>query len=130
MRQTSYAARGYPERAYAKWLTLNFAWKELDPLCQKRGHATAFREACERDTAEVVVPLQRALNAVFVAALRFYRANRGSGPTALDVSLFFKRRDRHKEFARFWRASENTARPAFDRAWARFRKALDEQAAK
>jgi hypothetical protein len=26
MRQVKYVARGYPERAYAKWLVLNFAW--------------------------------------------------------------------------------------------------------
>ena len=127
MGEVSYAARGYPERAYAKWLTLNFAWQALDPLCRKRAQATAFREACERDTAEVVTPLLRALDAVFVAALRFYRANRGTGPTAIDVSTFFKRRNLDKEFARFWRGSRNTSRAAFHRAWTRFRKALDEE---
>jgi hypothetical protein len=128
MREVSYAARGYPERAYAKWLTLNFAWEALDPLCRKRAQATAFREACERDNAQVVRPLLRALDAVFVAALRFYRANRGSGPTAIDVSTFFKRRNLDKEFARFWRGSRNTSRSTFNRAWVKFRKALGEEA--
>jgi len=128
MREVSYAARGYPERAYAKWLTLNFAWHSLDPLCRKRAQAMAFREACERDNAEVVRPLLRALDAVFVAALRFYRANRGAGPTAIDVSTFFKRRNLDKDFARFWRGSRNASRSTFNRGWAKFRKALGGEA--
>jgi hypothetical protein len=129
MREVSYAARGYPERAYAKWLTLNFAWRALDPLCRKRSQATAFRAACERDIGRVVIPLLRALDALFVAALRFYRANRGEGPTAIDVSTFFKRRKLDKEFARFWRGSRNRSRVAFNRAWAKFSKALAKSAA-
>jgi hypothetical protein len=125
MREISYAARGYPERAYAKWLALNFAWQSLEPLCRKRAHATAFREACERDAHMVVTPLLHALDRVFVAALRFYRFNRGSGPTAIDVSSFFKRRNLDKEFARFWRGPRNPGRTSFKGAWTRFEKALD-----
>jgi hypothetical protein len=127
MREVSYAARGYPERAYAKWLTLHFAWQSLEPLCRKRSQATAFREACERDNPSVVTPLLRAIDVAFSAALRFYRANRGTGPTAIDVSTFFKRRNLDKEFACFWRASRNPARSKFAAAWARFQKALDEE---
>lgn len=129
MREASYAARGYPERAYAKWLALNFAWQHLEPLCRKRAAATAFRTSCERDKRKVVVPLLRALDAVFVAALRFYRAQRGSGPTAIDVSSFFKRRNRHREFAKHWRGGGNKSGPAFNRAWKKFRKALAEEIA-
>ncbi len=125
MREVSYTARGYPERAYAKWLVLNFVWQSLDPLCRRRAAATAFREACERDTAELVSPLLRAIDAAFGASLRFYRANRGSGPTAIDVSTFFKRRNLDKEFARFWRGSRNASRGRYNRSWARFRKVLE-----
>ena len=127
MREVSYAARGYPERAYAKWLTLHFAWESLEPLCRKRAHATAFREACEQDAAPVVKPLLRALDLVFLGALRFYRLSRGSGPTAIDVSTFFKRRNLDKEFARFWRGSSNSVRSKFIGAWARFQQSLDEE---
>ena len=129
MREVSYAARGYPERAYAKWLALHFAWQSLKPLCRKRSHVTAFREVCERDTHAVVAPLRRALDGVFVAALRFYRLNRGSGPTAIDVSTFFKRRNLDKDFARFWHGSRNPGRKGFKSAWARFEKALNEEMA-
>jgi hypothetical protein len=124
MREVSYAARGYPERAYAKWLTLNFVWQAFAPLCRKRAQVDAFRNVCERSKGDIEAPLLRAIDAIFAAALRFYRANRGAGPTAIDVSTFFKRRNLHKEFARFWRGSRNNSRPAFDRSWTRFRKAL------
>ena len=126
MRKVSSAARGYPERAYAKWLVLHFAWQSLQPLCRKRSHATAFREACERDTHAIVAPLRRALVSVFVAALRFYRLNRGSGSKAIDVSTFFKRKNLDKDFARFWRGSRNLRRTGFKSAWTRFEKALEE----
>lgn len=129
MREVSYAARGYPERAYAKWLTLHFVWESLEPLCRKRSPATAFREACERDNPAVVTPLLRAIGLVFAAAIRFYKTNRGSGPTALDVSTFFKRRNLDREFASYWRCSRNRARGTFAAAWTRFRKALDEEVA-
>lgn len=129
MREVSYAARGYPERAYAKWLVLNFVWTSLEPVCRKRAQAEAFRNACERDTAGVVTPLLRAIDAVFVAALRFYRGKRGSGQKAIDVSTFFQRRNLHKEFGKHWRGAGNRSRTAFNRAWAKFRKALDEEMA-
>jgi hypothetical protein len=54
MREVSYAARGFPERAYAKWLVLNLVWGRLDPNTRSRAGAEAFRFACERDDGEVV----------------------------------------------------------------------------
>ncbi len=92
MREVSYAARGYPERAYAKWLVLHFMWGMLEPLCRSRAGAEAFRAACERNSA-VLGPLFRANNMAFAAALRFYRGKRGAGQKAIDVSTFFQRRN-------------------------------------
>ena len=129
MREVSYAARGYPERAYAKWLTLHFVWQKLEPLSRKRSQATALREACERDNPAVVTPLLRAIGRIFSVVLRFYRNNRGSGPTAIDVSTFFKRRNLNREFLRFWRSPRNPARSKFTAHWTRFQKALEEEAA-
>jgi hypothetical protein len=129
MREVSYTARGYPERAYAKWLVLNSVWTHLDPLCRAKGRAEAFRRACEHDDGEVVGPFQRAISAVYREALRFYRSKRGTGPTAMDVSTFFMRRNRHKEFSTYWRGSGNKSRSTFNRAWAKFRRALDEEIA-
>ena len=117
MRKVSYAARGYPERAYAKWLVLNLVWSQLEELCRTRVGAEAFRLACKRD-GEMVTPLLQAIDAAYRAALAFFRDKRGKGPTAIDVSTFFQRRNLHKEFGRYWRGSRNRARGAFDRRWA------------
>ena len=125
MRQVSYAARGYPERAYAKWLALHFAWQSLAPLCRKRSRAMTFREACERNQPEVLTPLRRSIDLVFTSALRFFRINRGKGPTAIDVSTFFKRRGLDKEFDRFWHGPLNKGANKFEKAWARVEKSLD-----
>lgn len=99
MRAISRAAHGYPDRAYAKWLVLNFAWQSLEPLCRKRSYATAFREAYERNVHVILTPLRPTLDRAFAAAPRFYRLNRGTEPTAIDASTFFKRRNLDKEFA-------------------------------
>ncbi len=124
LRQVSYTARGYPERAYAKWVVLHFVWQSLDPICRARPRAEAFRQVCERTNGYVLNPMIRAIDAAFSAALRFYRNKRGSGRKAIDVSTFFQRRNLHKEFAKYWRGSRNKSRPGFNRAWANFRKEL------
>jgi hypothetical protein len=126
MRTVSYVSRGRPERAYAKWLVLNFLWPWLDPLCRARASAERLRHACERDDAEVVRPLLRSIEPVYREALRFYREKRGTGQRAIDVSTFFQRRNLHKEFARYWRSSRNRSRGVFQRSWGRFAKALRE----
>lgn len=130
MRYVSYAARGFPERAYAKWLVLNFVWTRLDPNTRSRAGAEAFRLACERDDPELGAPLIRAITAVYRSALAFYRERRGSGPTAIDVSTFFKRRNLHREFDGYWRRGRNGHRKHFDRAWSRFEKALKAEVAR
>jgi hypothetical protein len=124
LREVSYKARGYPERAYAKWLVLNFVWSVLDPHCRARASAEAFRRACERNDEEIVVPLLKAIDTTFREALRFYRSKRGFGPTAIDVSTFFQRRGLHKEFAKYWKGRGNKSRPGFRKVWSRFEKAV------
>jgi len=126
-REVSYAARGYPERAYAKWLVLNFMWEQLAPIVRARAGAEAFRAVCERGGAPA---LTRAIDASFIAALRFYRAKRGRGQKAADVSTFFKRRGLHKTFGKFWRGSGNASRGAFRAAWTRYQRRLGEVASK
>lgn len=124
LRQVSYAARGYPERAYAKWLVLHSVWPSLDPLCRARARAEAFRRVCERDDGGVLRPMIKAIDAMFTSVLRFYRLRRGAGKRAADVSTFFQRRKLHNDFARFWRSGQNRARIAFTKAWRRFEHAL------
>ncbi len=73
----------------------------------------AFRRSCERQRHEVVAPLSRAIDRVFRAVLAFYRAKRGQGATALDVSTFFKRKKLDRDFGRYWTSSRNSHRGPF-----------------
>jgi hypothetical protein len=113
MREVSFAARGFPERAYAKWLVLNFLWSRLGTGLRGRSSMETFRLACERQRSNVVVPLNRAADALFRAALAFFRARRGKGETALDVSSFFKRKKLDHDFTRYWSGQGGTHRRVF-----------------
>lgn len=124
MRQVGYAARGKPERAYAKWLVLNHVWRELGPSLRSRAHAEAFRAASERNRRMLVDATVAAADAAFNAALKFYRARRGKGSAAIDVSTFFKRRNLQKEFGAFWRSPANGAKRAFKSAVGGFERAI------
>ena len=128
MREVSGAARHYPERAYAKWLVLHAVWDHMRRVLDGRHSREAFRSAWEKNWKPVLRPLHRANDAMFRAASQFYRARRGKGPKALDPSTFFKRRDLHRQFARFWRGSSNSHRARFNRAWARFQRELSKVA--
>lgn len=124
LRLVSYKARGSRERTYAKWLVLHHLWPSLEPLCRARSRAELFRRACEADDAGLA-PLYRAVDLTFVAALKFFRKNRGTGREKADVIAFFKRRRLDKEFDVYWRSSNNSARPRFARAWTKFRKEIE-----
>jgi hypothetical protein len=124
MRQVGGSARGYPERAYAKWLVLHFTWSQLSPLLRSKRASQQFFRACEVNH-DMSVPLRRAIDAAaFVAALRFYRNRRGKGQTAIDVSTFFKRVRLHKDFDRYWRGGKNISRKRFRNHWSRFHNML------
>jgi len=118
MREVTYCARGYPERGYAKWLVLGFVWSHLSSLLRTDGAKEAFIRKMERGEKDLDLPLLRAVDKVFVAALRYWRKNRGKGAKAIDVSNFFRnKRGRHKEFQAFWRSKTNSSRRGFDAAW-------------
>ncbi len=128
MREVAFAAKGYPERAYAKWVVLNFIWSKLQPLLKSKVSAKTFLRVCERNEVPLG-PLNRACNQAFRAALAFYRKGRGKGERAQDVSLFFKRRNLHKEFFRYWRSTANPARGAFGKSWSKFEREFKDSVA-
>ncbi|MBW2031647.1 MAG: AIPR family protein [Deltaproteobacteria bacterium] len=119
------AAKGYPERAYAKWLVLHFMWKQIKGLLKTKSISNTFRELHENND-DILKTLRRAINAVFNASLAFYRKKRGKGATAIDVSSFFRRRGLPTEFETFWSGSSNRYRGSFKKSWARFEKLLYE----
>lgn len=107
MKQVGHAAHGFPERAYAKWIVLNFLWSQIAPVLRNRRAIELFRQSSERRRGEVVDPLNRAADSVFRAALAFFRWKRGVGEKAQDVSTFFKRRKLGDDFSRYWSSSRN-----------------------
>jgi hypothetical protein len=124
MRHVGRAAWGYPDRAYAKWLVLHFVWDALGSEINRRGEK--FRRASEWSNWDVLGPLERCINSSFMAALHFYRDNRGRGLTAADISTFFQRTDLQTQFKSFWQRKPKTARQRFNRAQPLFVGALKE----
>jgi len=123
LRQVSYAARGYPERAYAKWLTLNFIWIYMEKLLRARNMSVAFKKISEGNDYSLNHFIS-AIGKVFVASLKFYRMKRGKGATATDVSTFFQRRNLHKGFVNYWKGSGNKSRKVFHKLMKRFENSL------
>jgi len=109
-RQVKYAARGYPERSYAKWLVLNFAWNLLGGQINSVNGGLKFRYACEQNEQSVIYPLYILLVDIFRATLKFYRAKRGKGEAATDISNFFKRSKLDTDFKKFWTSNKNPYR--------------------
>jgi hypothetical protein len=115
-------ARGYPSRAYAKWLVAHFLWQRLQKLLTTRQLKRVF---VEKDFPSLL-PV---CNAAFKGAIAFYYTRRGRGETAIDVSSFFKRRGLHLDFERFWKRSNGRYRAIFRRAFDRFETELHKAAA-
>lgn len=120
------AASGYPNRAYAKWHALHFLWQGIAPLLRKRSYADAFRQTSERDAWSNNI--YRAIDQVYLGLLDFFRAKRGKGAKAKDVSNFFYRTHQHTRFESYWRGGSNKRRRRFAEAVKRFREELAEVA--
>lgn len=117
-RVVKYMASGYPDRAYAKWLVLNFVWNHASGSLKKRSISNAFRSVFERNKWNRY--LQTAVGQVYLASLQFYRSKRGKGAKAVDISNFFYRSKQHLGFEKFWRTSMNKRRAKFKKNLARF----------
>ncbi len=125
MRRVQSAARGFPERAYAKWLVLHFAWDKISQYISSGYGEQRFRYACEYYGDVSTMHLHKALNGIFRAALAFYRLKRGKGAEAKDVSTFFQLSRLSPKFATFWRSSKNTHRKRVEKRLRKFQLALD-----
>lgn len=125
MRQVNKVSRGYPERGYAKWVVLHFAWKKIRHIIDNEDLGKRFQYACENEDNAVLKHLRKALNDIFNAVLKFYRVKRGRGKKALDVSTFFKRSGLHNEFDTFWNSSKNGYKNKAETNLDRFKNYLD-----
>jgi len=124
MKWVQSAAYRYPERAYAKWLVLHFAWQKLSQDLGSGQKEQKFRYACEHNSEEVTNPLWRVLENMFRAALAFYRYKRGKGEEAKDVSTFFQLVKLNEQFNRFWTSAKNPHRKKTEKQIKKFRASL------
>ena len=126
MREVQYAARRHPNRAYAKWLVLNFAWEFMSKHIDSRNYERRFRYACEQEYEHVLSPLNKVLVYIFRAALKYYQINKGTGEEAKDISSFFQLTKLHDKFKGFWTSKKNAYRQRVNKALAKFIAALNE----
>ncbi len=126
MKQVQSAARGFPERSYAKWLVLNFLWNLLGSEINSGNGERKFRYACENYEQSVITPLYYLLVDIFRASLKFYRMDRGKGEAAQDISNFFKLSKLDDRFKKFWNSSKNNFRNSTKRNLQKVRSALKE----
>jgi len=107
------------------WLVQNFVWSHLAPHVRAKKNAEAFRYLFEYWDEDLKAPLRSAIKTVFAACRRYFIANRGSGPKALDPSTFYRnKRGRHKEFSKHWQSKEGKSKKKFDRAMGRVELAI------
>ena len=126
-KHVSKQARGFPERAYAKWLVIHFLWQRLSPALGKKALRQLFASSSESGLSPT---LCRAANIVFVAASAYYRDNRGTGAKQVDPSGFFKRTGHHTKFERFLAQRNNKHRGRFTKAFLMFERGLGQLANK
>jgi len=121
-RIVSYFSRGDIRRGYAKWLVLNFIWSQIGDSLTPRGLRDNFRYIAERESSyeRQFRPLYSAIRSVYSATMAFFRSNRKTKEGILDESTFFKHKNRHKEFLRYWNSSRNTKRGEVGKQLQRF----------
>jgi hypothetical protein len=124
MREVGWSSKGTPERAYAKWLILNFMWSQISPLVNGKKKCRAFRRQCEQQADDLIVPLSSAIDLAFKQAQRFYVSQRSTSKT--DISTFYKsERKLHLRFEKFWNGIAPSQREKFDRNLMKVRDAIN-----
>ena len=105
MEAVNYRSRGYPSRAYAKWMVLRFMWGQFSPVISHR--KPAFYNLLmggQTSGHQLARLMRRSAELVFVEALKFYREESGQAAKKKDVSIFFKNtRGLSEKFDKFWR---------------------------
>jgi hypothetical protein len=121
----AFAARGYPERGYAKWVVTNFVWKSVSNVLGTRHQRELFIRANERGNFD---SLTKIFNAAYKAVIKFYRARRGVGDKAMDVSRFFQRKGLDRDFESYWPRNAGNSKSQFSTALKAFKEEIKEVA--
>ena len=118
----SYISRGDIRRSYAKWLVLNFLWNQIGNPLQKITFRENFRYSYERyyKFSHEFKPLRSSIEAMFKAAMLFYRLNKNVKGGIFDESTFFKHKSLHYKFEKFWKSSKNPKRDVVSKRLKKF----------
>jgi len=122
---TQFAARGYPERAYAKWVVTHFVWQSVAKILGTRHQRALFIRVNERSNFE---SLGKLCNLAYKGVIQFYRSRRGTGEKAIDVSTFFQRKGLHRDFAIYWNRNGGKYKSQFSKALKGFKDEMREVA--
>jgi hypothetical protein len=120
---TQFAARGYPERAYAKWVVTHFVWQSVAKILGTRHQRTLFIRVNERSNFE---SLGKLCNLAYKGVIQFYRSRRGTGEKAKDPSTFFQRKWLHRDFSNYWNRNGSKYKSQFSRALKAFKDEMRE----
>jgi len=124
MKQVQSISYGYPERAYAKWLVLNYSWSVLKTQIESGAKEKKFRIACEQRDWKVLIPLHKYLEQLFKLALKMYKQERGSGEEAKDISSFFQLTKLDQSFIKFYSSSKNDRKSRLNSYHSKFARKL------
>jgi hypothetical protein len=122
---TQFAARGYPERAYAKWVVTHFVWQSMAKILGTRYQRALFIRVNERGSFE---SLGKLCNLAYKGVIQFYRLRRGTGEKAKDPSTFFQRKGLHRDFANYWNRNGGKYKSQFSKALKAFKDEMREAA--
>lgn len=107
MRDIQYISRGVPNRAYPKWLVLNYAWKALSPTIADGNYELKFRYINEQNDKMMLRDVYQVIEIIFRAAVSFYRTERGTGKKAKDISTFFQQTKLDQRFESYMNSRYN-----------------------
>ncbi len=120
MKRIQSVSYGYPERAYAKWVVLNYSWSVLKKQIESGTKERKFRLVCEQKDKRVIDPLSNYLELLFKLALNMYKIQRGQGEEAKDISSFFQLTKLDQAFVKFYRSSKNRKRNRLNYYYTKF----------
>jgi len=125
-RHVSHYSRGDPRRGYAKWLVLSFIWSQIGDQLRRHDLRENFRYIEERYwwTDWPLRPLSSSIKSLFSLSSAFYRANMKTRQGVLDESTFFKHRNLHRQFMKFWNSRSNSQRSRIKRRLQEFLRIL------
>jgi hypothetical protein len=122
---TQFAARGYPERAYAKWVVTHFVWQSVAKILGTRHQRALFIRVNERSNFE---SLGKLCNLAYKGVIQFYRLRRGDGRESQRPINLLSTQGPALDFANYWNRNGGKYKSQFYAALKAFKDEMREVA--